>query len=211
MKILKSVIIKGLSLINVHPDKNQAWLLICCAISTLLITYIHPTIVKVTISALPAQWIAFQSLASSISGLLIGILWKGKIRKYAIKWFFWLASTESLCGLLLGLYLCFIEWNVWIFAVTSLIYSSLVSIFVGKCMMAFKSKLWIEKEREIYDNNSSIIMGFVCIIGYLIAIFNLPPLKLAIFIWSLCCVIDDIGWIIVYLKNKEFLKKEAPE
>ena len=196
---------KILSLVNIHPDSNQKYLLISLVISGLLITYSHPTLLKVLVSELPAQWIAFQSLSMSIAGLLIGVIWQGKIREKAIKYFFYLALTESICGCLLGLYLCFISFNVWIFAIASLIYSSLISTFVGKCIMAFKAKLWVEKDREIYDNNASIVTGIVCIVGYLFAIIALPSLKVSLFLWSICCIIDDIGWIIVYKINKEKL------
>ena len=198
---------KLLGYINIHPDKNQSWLLMSLVISGLLITYAHPTLVKEIISNLPAQWIAFESLAASIAGLLIGIIWQKDIRKKAINYFLLLAITESLCGCLLGLYLCFITWNVWVFAISSLIYSTIISTFVGKCIMAFKARLWVEKEREIYDNNVSIVTGIVCIIGYLMALVVLPPLKVSLFLWSVCCIFDDIGWIIVYIKNKNELKE----
>ena len=197
---------KLLSYINIRPDGNQKWLLISMFVSGLLITYAHPTLLKTIISALPAQWLAFESLASSISGLIIGMAWKGMVRKTLIKWFLYLAIAESLCGFFLGLYLCLVEFNVWIFAIASLIYSTVISMFVGKCIMAFKAKLWIEKEREIYDNNYEIVGGIVCIIGYLFALVLLPPLKVSLFLWALCCILDDIGWIIVYIKNKEILK-----
>lgn len=192
---------KILSYINVHPDNNQKWLLMSLVISGLLITYAHPTLVKEIITNLPAQWIAFESLAASIAGLLIGMIWQKNIRKVAINNFLLLAITESLCGCLLGLYLCFIKWNVWVFAIASLVYTTIISTFVGKCIMAFKAKLWFEKEREIYDNNVSIVYGIVCIIGYMTALVALPSLKVSLFLWSICCIFDDIGWIIVYKKN----------
>lgn len=197
---------KILNLINIHPDNNQKWLLISLVISGSLITYAHPTLLKAIISGLPAQWIAFQSLAASIAALLMGMVWKDKIRDKAIKWFFYLALTESICGFLLGLYLCFIEFNIWAFAIASLIYTTIISTFVGKCIMAFKAKLWKEKERETYDNNADIVSGIVCIVGYLFALVALPSLKLSLFLWSICCIFDDIGWIIVYNKNKLKLK-----
>ena len=197
---------KILNLLNIHPDANQKWLLISLVISGLLITYAHPTLLKTIISGLPAQWIAFQSLAASISALLMGMIWKGKIREKAIKWFFYLALTESVCGFLLGLYLCFIDFNVWVFAIASLIYTTVISTFVGKCIMAFKAKLWIEKEREIYDNNADIVSGIVCVIGYLFALVALPSLKVSLFLWAICCIFDDIGWFMVYKKNKLTLK-----
>ena len=72
--------------------------------------------------------------------------------------------------------------------------------------MAFKAKLWIEKDREIYDNNVGIISGIVCIAGYVFALVALPSLKVSLLLWSLCCVFDDIGWIIVYNRNRETLR-----
>ena len=197
---------KILNLLNIHPDANQKWLLISLVISGLLITYAHPTLLKTIISGLPAQWIAFESVVASISGLLIGMIWQGKVRQKAIKYFFYLALIESLCGFILGLYLCFINFNVWVLAIASLIYTTVISSFVGKCIMAFKAKLWIEKDREVYDNNTSIVSGIVCLVGYLFALVALPPLKLSLFLWSICCILDDIGWLIVYKKNKLILK-----
>ena len=192
---------------NIHPDKNQRWILISIAISTLLITYSHPKLTKVVIDALPAEWIAFESMAISIAALLVGMSWKGKIRKKAIKYFLILAIIECTCGFLLGMYLCFIDFNVWAYAVGSLLYSSLITTFVGKCLMCFKAKLWVDKEREVYDNNTSIVIGIVCIIGYLFALFAMPSKEVAIFLWGLCCIFDDIGWVIVYYKNRKELSK----
>ena len=203
---LRSMMKKILNLLNIHPDANQKWLLISLVISGLLMTYAHPTLLKTIISGLPAQWIAFESVVASISGLLIGMIWQGKVRQKAIKYFFYLALIESLCGFILGLYLCFINFNVWVLAIASLIYTTVISSFVGKCIMAFKAKLWIEKDREVYDNNTSIVSGIVCLVGYLFALVALPPLKLSLFLWSICCILDDIGWLIVYKKNKLILK-----
>ena len=201
-KLLKKI----LDLLNVHPDKNQRWILLSLFLSGLLITYVHPAIVKEVYTNLPAEWIAFESLASSVAGLVVGMAWKGSVRKGVTKNFLIFALSESILGCLLGFFLAFIHYNVWIFAIASLVYSAFITTFVGKCIMTFKAKLWVEREREIYDNNQSIIAGIVCIIGFSLALFLMPPLKLALVIWGLCCIIDDFGWILVYVKNKETLK-----
>lgn len=206
MKKIVAIFKRILDLLNVHPDNNQKWLLVSLVISGLLITYAHPTLLKTIVSELPAQWLAFESLSVSICGLIIGVIWKGKVRTTAIKYFLWLAITESLCGFILGLYLAFINFNVWVFAIASLIYTNIISLFVGKCIMAFKAKLWVEKDREVYDNNYSIVSGIVCIIGYVFALFFLPSLQVSLILWALCCILDDIGWIIVYSKNKKALE-----
>lgn len=202
---------KILNILNVHPDDNQKWILMSLFMSGLLITYIHPAIVKEIYSSLPAEWIAFESLASSVAALLVGIIWKGKVRKTVTKNFLIFAIAESVLGCLLGLFLAFVYYNVWLFAIVSLIYSAFITTFVSKCIMAFKAKLWLEKEREIYDNNHSIVMGFVCILGFSLALLAMPSLKFALILWALCCIIDDFGWCVVYIKNKQELKNVSKE
>lgn len=203
---MKQLLKKILNLLNVHPDENQKWILLSLFVSGLLITYVHPAIVKEVYTNLPSQWIAFESLATSVAGLLVGMAWKGSVRKGVTRNFLIFAITESVLGCLLGFFLAFVYYNVWIFAVVSLIYSAFITTFVGKCIMAFKAKLWVEKERELYDNNQSVIAGIVCIIGFSLALILMPPLKLALVLWGLCCIIDDIGWILVYVKNRKALK-----
>ena len=203
---MKNLLRRILKLLNVHPDENQKWILLSLFMSGLLITYVHPAIVKEVYTNLPAQWIAFESLASSIAGLLVGMAWKGSVRNGVTRNFLIFAITESVLGCLLGFFLAFVYYNVWIFAVVSLIYSAFITTFVGKCIMAFKARLWVEKEREVYDNNQSVITGIVCIMGFSLALIFMPSLKLALVLWGLCCIIDDIGWILVYVKNKETLK-----
>ena len=110
---------KILDILNVHPDSNQKWILLSLFISGLLITYIHPAIVKEVYTNLPAEWIAFESLSSSVAGLVVGMLWKGKIRLSVTKNFLIFAISESVLGCLLGLFLAFIHYNVLIFAIVS--------------------------------------------------------------------------------------------
>lgn len=204
--MIKNILKKILNFLNLHPDKNQQYILTSMFISGLLITYVSPAVTKAIITELPAQWLAFEALFSSACVLFIGMIWKGHTREYAIKFFSYLAIAESVIGFLLCMYLCFIQYNVWVFAIVSLIYTSFVSIFVGKCIMVFKSQLYNEKGRENYDNNASIVASITSILGYAVALFAMPSLKLALFLWGLCCIIDDIGWIIVYQKNKNKLK-----
>lgn len=198
---------KLLDILNIHPDKDQRILLASLAVSGLLITYTNPTLTKVLYSELPVEYLAFNHLALSLSGLFIGMLWRGSVRGKAIRYFAVLAIIESLCGFMLGLYLCFVEFSAWTYAIASLIYTTVISFFVGKCVMAFKAKLWVEKEREVYDNNNSVVSSIVCITGYALALIASPSLKVSLFLWAVCCILDDIGWVIVYLKNRENLKE----
>ena len=196
---------KILKLLNLKIDNNQKYILLSLFISGLLITYVSPMFTKVIITALPAEWIAFESLFASISTLLIGILWKGKPRKTAMKHFIIFCLIETIASFTLALYRLLVEFNVWVYAIFSLFYISFITVFVGKCIMAFKTKLWNEEKREIYDNNTSIISGITCISGFLLALLFMPSLKLSLILWAIACIVDDIGWMIVYIKNKKIL------
>lgn len=169
---------------NIQCDSNQRWLLITMSITTLLITYVHPMLLKTIISSLPPQWISFESMTFSIVGMLIGMSWRGKLRENAIKYFLYLAITESVCGFLLGMYLTFVEFNIWAYAIASLIYGSLITTFVGKCILYFKSVLWNNRKRELYDNNVEILGGFLCFVGYAVSLFAMPSLRVSVFLWG---------------------------
>ena len=175
---MKNILNKVLKFFNIVPDDNQKWLLLSMFMNGFLITYASPTLTKSIISELPAEWIAFESLFSALSGLLIGMLWKEKVRSKAISTFQILAMSESIIGCLLCFYLAFVEYNVWTFAIISLVYTNLITSFVGKCIMAFKAKMWNEKDREVYDNNLSIVSSIVCIIGFTAALCLLPSIKI---------------------------------
>lgn len=196
---------KLLKLFNLKLDKNQFYIVLSLLISGFLITYISPTIVKDIYSKLPAEWIAFEALFGSIAVLIISMLWRNKVRQIAIKKFLYLVAAETFCGIVLCLYLVLIEYNVWVLAIASLVYTSFVTIFVGKCIMTFKSKLWNNEERENYDNNIEIVGGVVSILGYAMALFFLPSLKTSLILWGIAYLVDDLGWAIVYYKNKNDL------
>ena len=198
-------------LLNLKVQKNQGLLLACSTVTGFLFCYISPRVEKEIISSLPAEFLSVQSLWWCLSALLIGIVWKGTTRETAIKYFTVLALTESFMGFCLGMYLVFVEYNVWVFAIGSLLYSSMVSIFVGTCIMCFESKLWQNREREVFDNTNSIVRGIVNCLGFGIAIFAMPPIKVAVFIWGVTCVIDDIGWIIIYNRCRKQIMEKPTE
>lgn len=196
---------KLLNILNLRLDKNQIYIFTSLIICGLLYTYISPVIIKDIYSKLPSEWIAFESLVGSISGFLISIIWRDAVRKAAIKWFLILVIAETVCGILICAYLLLIDYNIWVLAVSQLIYTTIITSFVAKCIMVFKSKLWNNESRETYDNNLEIICCLTSIIGYLAAIMVEPSIPLAIFLWGIAYLVDDIGWAIVYIKNKETL------
>ncbi len=196
---------KILNILNLKLDRNQVYIFLSMFVCGLLSTYIFPVIIKDIYSKLPSSWIAFESLVGSVSGLLISIAWKNSIRHGAIKRFMGLVIAETICGVVLCAYLLFIDYNIWVLAVSQLVYTTFVTSFVGKCIMVFKSKLWNNESREHYDNNASIIAGLTCILGYSLAMFFEPSIKFALALWGIAYLVDDIGWAIVFWKNREQL------
>ena len=190
-------------LFNIQIQENQGYLLFSSAMSGLIYTYSNPPIVKEIISKLPPEYISFEGAWFCLMTLFMGVIWKTKTREFAMKFFTWLALFESLGTFIISIYLVFVQYNVWVFAILTLIYSSIVTTFIGKCIMMFQSKLWNGKTRELYDNTSSIFRNGVAMLGFAIAILAMPSLNTAILLWGIGCVFDDIGWIIVYNLNKK--------
>lgn len=197
---------KLFSFFNIKLQQNQWPIALSCFLSLIVNSYIGPILCKTAISQLPAQWLSFETIWCCLTGLAISMLWKGKLREKALKWFVVLASIESLAGLCLGLWLAFVGWNVWVYSIFSLLYISIVSITISKCIMAFKSRLWNEQARELYDNTDNIIRNIGLMIGGVLAIIMCPSLKLALTLFAFACVLDDIGWICTYIKCHDKLK-----
>lgn len=106
-----------------------------------------------------------KTLLCSIATLIIGMLWKRKLRLVALKNFVLFAMAESILAFTLSMILVFVYYNVWIFVAT-LLYSSMITNFVCKCIMMFKSRLWLEKSREEYDNTDSVVRSLIMILGF---------------------------------------------
>ena len=199
---------KILNLFNLKLDSNQKYIIVSLILCGLLCSYISPVIIKDIYTKLPSEWIAFESLVGSISGFLISIFWRDTIRRQAIKKFLTLVIGETVCGILICAYSLLIDYIIWVLAIAQLIYTTFITSFVCKCIMVFKSKLWNNKDRETYDNNIELVSCLTSILGYLIAILAEPDIHLAIFLWGIAYLVDDIGWAIVYFKNKELLSKD---
>ena len=55
--------------------------------------------------------------------------------------------------------------------------------------------------------STKIVSGIVCVAGYGLALIAMPSLEVSLFLWGLCCILDDIGWIYVYYKNRDKIKE----
>ena len=175
------------SRLNIKLNRNSNALFLSMALSVMLYSYSNPCIVKEIVSSLPAQYLSVESLSFFISTLLVGMIWKGKPRDVIIRNFTILAMLETIASALLGIWLLFISYNVWVMAIASIVYVNCISIFINKCVIAFKSKLFIDKDREDFDNSSATISSVASIIGLASSAFFMPSLNVAIafFVFSM--------------------------
>ena len=164
------------------------------------------TIHKVCVELLPAQWLSFEQLMISIFLITACFLWKNeKFRKNTISIFLFLSIFEMLTGMVMAFSMVF-SFNVWVYAIGSLLYTGLISVFLSRIEIAFKSKLFVERDRENFDNDMELAVSSSSLIGFGVASLIEIPLNTALILWGIAWI-GNLGWIMVYLKNKNALKK----
>ena len=193
---------------NINLQPHQALPAASYFLSLVLHSYYGPMLMKTAITELPPQWLSFETVWCCLASLAIGIMWKGGFRKAAIRNFAVLAIIESCAGFCLSIWLVFVAWNVWVYAVFALFYVSVVSLTVGRCVMVFKTKLWNEKSREAHDNTQSGIGDIALLSGGIAAIVACPSLNVALILFGISCIVDDIGWIITWFRLKDQLEEK---
>ena len=194
-------------LLNIRLQPYQGPLALSMFISIILNAYSGPMLCKAAVTELPAQWLSLETVWCCVCSLLIGMFWKGKFRKAALDNFVAFAVVESVAGICLVAWLVIYGWNVWVYAVFSLLYISVVSMTINRCIMVFKTKIWNEKSRELYDNTASVVRDLALVIGGTCAMLFCPDLKTSLILWGVACLADDIGWIMTWLKLKDMLEE----
>ena len=194
-------------LLNIRLQPYQGPLALSMFISIILNAYSGPMLCKAAVTELPAQWLSLETVWCCVCSLLIGMFWKGKFRKAALDNFVAFAVVESVAGICLVAWLVIYGWNVWVYAVFSLLYVSVVSMTINRCIMVFKTKIWNEKSRELYDNTASVVRDLALVIGGTCAMLFCPDLKTSLILWGVACLADDIGWIMTWLKLKDMLEE----
>lgn len=76
-------------------------------------------------------------------------------------------------------------------------------IEMSEAMRKLFPNTYDEKSREVYDNNNDVVCGIYCIVGYVCALVCMPSLQVAMFVFGLTCGLDNIGWLVVYHKNRD--------
>lgn len=194
-------------LFNIRLQPYQGPLALSAFISVMLNAYSGPILCKTAVTELPAQWLSFETVWCCVCSLIVGMFWKGKFRKAALDNFIAFAIAESVAGVCLAAWLVVAGWNVWVYAAFSLLYVSVVSMTINRCIMVFKTKIWNEKSRELHDNTASVVRDLALVIGGTCAMLLCPGLKTALILWGAACLVDDMGWIMTWFKLKDVLEE----
>ena len=160
---------------------------------------------KVCVELLPTQWLSFEQLMLSVFLIIACSLWKNdKFREKSLKIFLYLSIFEMISGMILAFSMA-VWFNVWIFAIGSLIYTGAVSILLHRVEVSFKSKLFNYRDRENFDNDMELACSLSSLIGFGIASIVSIPISSALILWGIAWI-GNLGWIMVYIKNKNVLK-----
>lgn len=159
---------------------------------------------KVCVEQLPTQWLSFEQLMLSAFLILACSLWKNeKFRQNSLNIFLYLSIFEMLSGMILAFSMA-VWFNVWVFAIGSLIYTGVISILLNRVEISFKSKLFNNRAREDFDNDMQLATSLSSLIGFGIASIISIPISSALILWGIAWL-GNLGWIIIYLRNKKIL------
>ena len=159
---------------------------------------------KVCVELLPTQWLSFEQLALSLFFIIMCSLWKNeKFRQKSLNIFLYLSIFEMISGMILAFSMA-VWFNVWIYAIGSLIYTGAISILLNRIGISFKSKLFNNRSRENFDNDMDLACSLSSLIGFGIASIISIPISYALIFWGIAWL-SNLGWIIVYIKNKKML------
>jgi len=184
---------------------NQTILIVCEFVSMVLMCIAWPTLQKTCITLLPARWIALQNVVVSVSGVVFAWMWKNeKFRQLSINGYLPIAVIEILFGTILSFLMMF-NFNVWVYAIGQLICTSVISVYIGRMTNAFRAIIFKDRERENYDNNIYLWSNAAAILGFFLSLLKPPPLNISLLLWGISWIFS-IGWIIVYIKNKNIIK-----
>lgn len=191
--------------LNIRLDDNQKWIALSYFVFGTIYSYTSPTFIKEYGMHLPAQFFSFEAIVCALSAILVGMVWQGRVRILSVKWFVYFALAESMVAFSVAMYLVFIDYNIWILALSCVIYTNLISVFVGKCIMTFRTKIWNEEAREIYDNNNSIIGNASALIGSVLSWLCMPSVRMCVLLWGISCLLDNIAWCCLYWRHRDVL------
>lgn len=203
---MKEVIFKAVNGLLSNIDRDQKAILAVASICGLLGAFVAPTINKFIMSNISERFIAFQGIAGITGALIAECSWKAsKFSARIKKSFVALILVENLLCVGLVSYLIFVDKNVELYAIGSVVTSTLIGEYTSLAIRSFKNHLWSGDDRDRYDNNQGIVGGIVAVSGLFLAAIVIPTVDQALWIWAAETGFSGLGWVIVYRRHRSEL------
>lgn len=184
--------------------KTQLILLTCLCLDTILCSLAYPSIRKVTGELLPARYFAIEGIVASLAVVISCSLWNSKkFRVFSFKSYRILAILELIGFLAIGISQ-FLWFNVWVFAIGSLCFGSVICVYINRIVNSFRVALFPDRKREFYDNNVRLVNSVSGLIGLGLAAIIPIPLNVAVLLWGIGTTLT-VGWLIIHKNNRELL------
>ena len=201
MKMIKN-------LLNIRiADNEQRFLFITTLLMIMLGSFSGVSLCKEINTTMSQRFLAGCGITACVFSVFVNAVWKGKFRKTFIKYFAIIASIESFVAFSLSICLAF-SWNTTVFAVSRLIYQSLICNFIMKGFLVIETSLWSGENLENFKNSRNCIMDIGCILGFFLSFVFQPSTRIAVIFWGICCILDDIGWIYLFIKRRKVILGE---
>jgi hypothetical protein len=188
-------------LIKLHKFSNL--MLLAGFLSTLFYSASYPYIYAETIKAVNEKYLSAEQIISCVGIIVFSALWN-KYGDTFFKHYVGILIAEFIAdGILFADVL--IRGNLKFYFIFNIIIYSIITKNLSCGGIKLRAKVNpTEKLRERYDNTSNICYASATLIGASIAIFVLLPIKLLFILALIGGVIDNIFYLYIYQKVKNF-------
>ena len=194
----------------IDMDQNSQILFLFDVIGTILMTISMPVISKMFMSEVSADELGQRMLVSTICGFILEQFWVKSVRNGLLKHYMCFCWLETALTTGLIVYMLIFGWNYHVYMWGSVLYGTFISRIVGKLTSAYSNQLWQGRDREDRQNSLSYLNKVAGIAaGILLALGVVPTLEQSLIMWGITSAIDDLGWMIVYSRNKEQLDRDV--
>lgn len=204
---MKNFMIKFIDWLDIKPTKDQRVLLISNGIICFITAFVSSAMMNnCAVVNFNEEFTSTMNLISCVCGIVIGKVWTGYVRDHLMRNYKVYVIVECIIfsAIYLFLALCHELWNPYAYMIIGLIYSVLIGRFIGRSQDVIKSAVWVDNDqRERFNINMNNVAPLASLVGFILIKVWYPGLTTSLILLSSVCIIDDIGWFIVYCKNKD--------
>lgn len=185
----------------------QKLLLLAFFIEDFFVSWGYPAFYRAVMPLITERVLAMSTIVSCASGIIICQIWNKYSDKLIFKYMYF-----NIFELLLNIIMvtvAIITKNYFIYYIVDIIVASFITRQLVCAHTKIKSILLLGKDREIFDNNSSIVSNCAVLIGSTIALVfgsNLP-INISLILLLVSLVSGNIFYLYVFIKFKPQIKE----